>query len=62
MSKFLFLDDIRVPDFIYSPGIAEKFSIVRSYQEFVEFIQGNGLPDFISFDNDLGEDENGVIP
>jgi hypothetical protein len=27
---------------------------VRSYNEFVAWIETNGLPDFISFDHDLG--------
>lgn len=30
------------------------FERVNNYKEFVEFIKKNGLPDFISFDHDLG--------
>jgi hypothetical protein len=32
---------------------------VYNYADFVEYITQNGLPDFISFDHDLGEDESG---
>ena len=53
--KKLFLDDIRNLDWIYD--IAADFVVVRSYDEFLNFIRQNGLPDFISFDNDLGLDE-----
>jgi hypothetical protein len=62
--KFLFLDDVRVPRnaFLWdknqslyeASGIPEiKWDIVRSYDEFVEYIQKNGIPDVVSFDNDL---------
>ena len=54
----LFLDDIRTPDMIYDPRKAQEFIVVRSYAAFVKYIQENGLPQFISFDNDLGLDEN----
>ena len=49
----LFLDDIRTIDMVYDhdPG----FIIVRSYDAFVQHIEKNGCPEFISFDNDLGE-------
>lgn len=47
----LFLDDVRpVPD---------GFVGVRSYREFVLYIQQNELPQFISFDHDLGEEKSG---
>lgn len=47
----LYLDDLRpVP-----PGYVG----VRSYDEFVAYIRKHGLPDFISFDHDLGEAESG---
>jgi len=59
--KKLFLDDIRNPDWIYDKKEAENFVVVRSYEEFVGYIRHNGLPDFISFDNDLGLDEAGEI-
>lgn len=34
------------------------FIIVRSFDEFKKCINEKGIPSFISFDNDLGEDEN----
>lgn len=59
--KKLFLDDIREIKWIYGDQEAEEFEVVRSFKEFVEFIKENGLPAFISFDNDLGLDENGDV-
>ena len=59
--KKLFLDDIRTIEMVYDKSMVNEFDIVRNYKEFVEYIKTNGLPDFISFDNDLGEDENGSI-
>ena len=38
-----------------------EFDIVRTYDEFVAYIQKSGLPNFISFDNDLGLDDNGNV-
>jgi hypothetical protein len=61
--KLLFLDDIRNPKdcLLYMhPKIQDieiyrkEWQIVRSYSEFVTWIETNGLPDFISFDHDLG--------
>ena len=59
--KKLFLDDIRSIEMVYEKSIVNEFDIVRNFWEFVEYIKTKGLPDFISFDNDLGEDENGII-
>lgn len=61
MIKKLFLDDIRAPDMIYEPTEAKDFVLVRSYDEFVAYIKENGLPEFISFDNDLGLNEVGEL-
>ncbi len=47
----LYLDDIRTPKDI-------NFVIVRSYEEAVVFVKENGVPNYISFDHDLGVDEN----
>ena len=57
----LFLDDIRTIDMVYEKSMESEFDIVRTYLDFVEYVQKNGLPDFISFDNDLGLDENGEV-
>ncbi|WP_076666905.1 cyclic-phosphate processing receiver domain-containing protein [Pontibacter indicus] len=59
--KKLFLDDIRTVDMVYSKAMEDEFVVVRSYYEFVDYININGLPDFISFDNDLGLEENGEL-
>jgi hypothetical protein len=47
--KKLYLDDIRNPK-------SKGWTVVRNYEEFVQYIDQNGLPDEISFDHDLGED------
>lgn len=47
----LYLDDLR--------PIPNEFIGVRSYTEFINYINQNGLPDFISFDHDLGLEESG---
>lgn len=48
---------------VYDKLKENEFNIVRNYNDFVNYIIENGLPDFISFDNDLGLDENGeVVP
>ena len=59
--KKLFLDDIRTVEMVYDKSEIEEFVVVRSYHEFVTYIKENGLPDFISFDNDLGLDESGEV-
>lgn len=42
----LYLDDLR--------PTPEGFERVYDYEEFTEYISQNGMPDFISFDHDLG--------
>lgn len=59
--KKLFLDDIRTVDMVYDKSETPSFDVVRSYKAFVLYIKKNGLPDFISFDNDLGLDETGEV-
>lgn len=60
MGYLLFLDDLRTVEMVF-PGKAEQLVLVRTYADFVNHIKVNGLPEFISFDNDLGEDENGML-
>jgi hypothetical protein len=73
--KRLFLDDLRIPTdcpkthYMTYRGVDltiyhEEWNIVRSHGQFVNWIEQNGLPDLISFDNDLGDDTNlkGVLP
>lgn len=51
----VFLDDIRMPTDIYPSTINEEWLICRDLETFKGLIEGNGIPEFISFDNDLGE-------
>lgn len=61
----IFLDDERVPSgaitLVESNGDMYKndsdWVIIRTYGDFVDWIVENGLPDYISFDHDLGEKE-----
>jgi len=46
---------------VYDKSKESEFDIVRTYKDFVDYILKNGLPDFISFDNDLGLGEEGEI-
>lgn len=52
--KKLFLDDVRTIDMVYQNYNPEDWVLVRNYHEFVNYIQKYGLPEFISFDHDLG--------
>ncbi len=54
----LFLDDLRTVDMIYDQSEVDGFDVLRTYDDFVSYIKLNGLPHFISFDNDLGLDSN----
>lgn len=53
----LFLDDERYPPHEKVRGL--PWVIVRSYDEFFEYINKNGFPHHISFDHDLGEGPTG---
>lgn len=64
MDRKLFLDDIRsvreasnymsctVRHNYHQPG----WDVVKSYDEFVSYIERNGLPNLISFDHDLADE------
>jgi hypothetical protein len=54
MKKALYLDDQRTPTTTL-PGY-EPWYVVRTYDEFVEWIINNGIPDLISFDHDLADE------
>ncbi|MFB9079970.1 cyclic-phosphate processing receiver domain-containing protein [Flavobacterium procerum] len=58
MSYKLFLDDIRDVNMIYKKLTNDDFVIVRNFHDFKKAILEKGLPELISFDNDLGLDEN----
>ncbi len=49
--KKLYLDDVRA-----TPA---GFVGVRNYKEFISYIRNFGLPQYISFDHDLGEENTG---
>lgn len=62
--RFLLLDDERIPEncFLYdeemtleeASGIPpQDWDIVRSYEEFKDYIDRHGIPDAVSFDHDL---------
>ena len=59
--KKLFLDDLRSVDMVYDKTTVNDYCVVRSYAAFVAYVQSHGLPEFISFDNDLGLDEQGEV-
>lgn len=54
MKKALYLDDVRTPTTTIQ-GF-EPWHVVRSYEEFVNWITENGVPDLISFDHDLADE------
>jgi hypothetical protein len=63
----LWLDDIRNP-FVanwimqFAPKFCdneEGIVWVKNYDEFIKWINSNGLPDMIAFDHDLGEGKSG---
>lgn len=66
----IFLDDLRTIDMVYPNQLFPDFQkfmeiselvICRTMEEAVALIESKGyLPNFISFDNDLGEDKNEI--
>ena len=67
-TRQLFLDDLRVPTDCISymhrrtaqyELYKGEWIIVRNYSEFIYWICENGLPDLISFDHDLGIEDEG---
>lgn len=65
MSYNLFLDDVRMPYIVGEYTIPwklkalyreERWDIVRSYPQFVAFIESNGIPSVVSFDHDLADE------
>ncbi|WDF65095.1 cyclic-phosphate processing receiver domain-containing protein [Flavobacterium sp. KACC 22763] len=57
----LFLDDIRDVNIVYKNLTNDDFVIVRNFEDFKAVILERGLPELISFDNDLGLDENDQV-
>jgi hypothetical protein len=58
--KRLFLDDVRNPkdcvSYMRNKVYNEDWDIVRTYDEFINYITENGVPDEISFDHDLADE------
>lgn len=52
---YLYIDDLR------SPATNKAWVIVRSYGEAIIFIKTYGMPNFISFDHDLGLSTDGTL-
>lgn len=52
MKYSMFLDDIRDPS-MYYPN--QDMVVCRDYKSARDYVEKNGLPDFISFDHDLGD-------
>jgi hypothetical protein len=61
MKYKLFLDDIRTVGMVYKDLSEQDFVVARNFKEFISTIIQRGLPGFISFDNDLGLDDNGNV-
>ena len=59
MSYLLFLDDERLPKDVTWVGLPAVFesawTLVRSYDMFVSCIRKLGVPRFVTFDHDLGD-------
>jgi len=55
---YLFLDDVREPKHVKWVELPRPVSwiIVRSYPQFVEAVSQKGLPGFVSFDYELGDE------
>ena len=59
--KYLFLDDMRNPKDVFSyykerVYVERRWDIVRDYNEFVEWIEENGMPLVVSFDHDIAQE------
>jgi hypothetical protein len=50
--SYLFLDDLRNPD-------NNQWYVVRSYNEFVDYILSHDIPTVVSMDHDLGLEKDG---
>lgn len=62
---FLFLDDVRYPKGASIAGVSleqvsgignVQWTIARSFEQFVQIVEGKGVPEVVSLDHDLSED------
>lgn len=58
MQKLLWLDDFRNP----KSSLTREYEVVwvKSYEEFCNYLECNGLPDIVCFDHDLGTEKSGL--
>lgn len=57
-STLLFVDDLRDVSDVYDPACASRFKVVRDIGGAKSWIVEHGIPDFISFDHDLADDDH----
>lgn len=55
MAYKIFLDDLRIPTDIYPNTTNEDWMVIRNLTDFRNTIETLGVPEYISFDNDLGD-------
>ncbi len=58
----LFLDDIREVKQVHPLANLNEWIVVKNYNEFVNCINTNGMPIFLSLDHDLAEEHYGANP
>lgn len=51
----MYLDDLR------NPPQNKQWLIVRSSKEAIDYVKSNGMPEYCSFDHDLGGDDTTMI-
>lgn len=57
----LFLDDIRMPGDVTWIALHDgPYDVVRNFDQFTAYVTKHGIPDVISFDNDLGIDRRAL--
>jgi hypothetical protein len=59
-NKRVYLDDVRFPHMSFRREDDHvDWVILRSYEDFVTWIEENGIPQEVSFDHDLGTEKTG---
>jgi tRNA nucleotidyltransferase/poly(A) polymerase len=56
----VFLDDLRDPAIVYKNH--DEFVVVRTFEEFKDLVNRQGVPSYIAFDHDLGEIDGSISP